>query len=259
MKLNSNLISAPGLFLLGTVMLGCQATSKPSTQYPPSDYGRLAPSGSAHVIILPGIAGGGHPDPRALLGVINGKAGLSAQIWDWTAIYPTGSQLKDLNDDRRNKARATVLATRIAELRASGDRTPLVLVGLSGGAKIAYFACASGMIATSEFDKIILLSGASNTIQPAHRMVACSKHGVFNYASAIDEYLIFVPFAIGLNGYNPIPAGVMQLRWGSRMATLGNNGKHLNCLDEPFCSKCVLPLMGPGPRDWPPECRKLGV
>src|SRR5262249_34517147 len=81
----------------------------------------------AHVIILPGI-GGNDPLIGRLRSIIEHEIpGVSAQVWDWTAVEPRASvlNLNNLEDYPRNCRRARRLADQLIDWRSAHPDTKL--------------------------------------------------------------------------------------------------------------------------------------
>lgn len=234
---------------------------RPQSKTNPGQWpGCINSKSSSHVIILPGILGGSHSSPQSLKRCIErSRQDISVQIWDWRKLNSTESPLTDLKDDKLNRLRAKVFAKRMAEWYSENPDKKLYLVGMSGGARIVFFVCEdSDLPAGFSFEKIVLLSGAVPTNWDTGSVIRKASKGVFNYCSRKDNLLRWLfTRTIGKKGYRNVPLGVKQLRWGSKMRKKNNRGRHLQCVEQPFCGECVAPLFKHNTLDWQESCRNM--
>jgi len=242
-------------------LAGCAPQSIESTQ-------------SRHVILCPGIAGADLFCQRLTWMLDSEVSGLSAQLWDWTAVKPTGdlTTLSNLQDYTRNRYRAAELARQIVDWQREHPKSRLSLIGMSGGAGICFFAV-ERLPPDVTLDRIVLISGAVSPGYDLAPIIKKTRVGLFNYYSEADIAILRdgttkagtmdrknVP-AAGFCGFDPqadpaVAAKVWQLQWRPEFRDLGNDGGHIGGLAVPFDRKFILPLFADPPAT-PPEWNRM--
>lgn len=229
-----------------------------------------------HVILCPGIAGADILCQRLTWMLDGDVPGQSAQLWDWTAVNPTGdlTTLSNLLDYNRNRYRAAELARQIIDWQRDHPDGRLSLIGMSGGAGMCFFTV-QRLPKDIMLDRIVLVSGAVSPGFDLAPIVEKTRYGLFNYYSENDIAILRngtikagtmdrknVPSA-GFCGFDPqtdaaVAAKVWQLKWRPEFRDLGNDGGHIGGLAVPFDRKYILPLFNDPPdipSDWKPIAR----
>lgn len=214
-----------------------------------------------HVLILPGIGGSpiGLSDTQALRTQIEREMpGVSAQVWDWTAVESRISitKIDNLTDYARNRRRASILARDIECWTRRHPGSPLYLLAQSGGAGIALFACEE-LPPDVTLEGIIIVSGGVSTAYDLTQALAHTRLGVFNYYSPKDVHVLrdgttrhgtmdrrYGPSA-GYAGFDMNDPKLFQLPWDPSMRRFGNRGGHSSGLRPAFARRYILPLIRP--------------
>ncbi len=214
-----------------------------------------------HVLILPGVAGLGSGIGAIASAVKKHAPDTSAQVYDWTQLEPTISLggIENLTRYSLNLARAKTLANQLRDWRRDQPDVKLSVVGLSGGAGIALFACEE-LPDDFVFERMVLLSGAVSPGYDLTRALRMCRRGIVNYYSSLDSAVleagttnhgtmdrIFRPSS-GFAGFmtpedKKLAAKLEQVAWDQSMAKLGNDGLHWGSLAPAFLREYVVPWL----------------
>jgi len=228
-----------------------------------------------HVVVLPGIFGtrmdnGG--TRRFCRQIERELPEVSAQVWDWTLIERTVSVagVDNLTDYARNRRRAACLAEHIQAWRERHPDTPLYLVGQSGGAGIALFAC-EALPVEAKVEAVVLVSAGISPTYDVSGALQRTRRGIYNYYSGEDDKLldefttnlgtidrVYGP-AAGYVGFKTDDPRVFQLAWQPAMRELGNAGGHPEGLQRRFAREYLLPLFRADRARVPPEWRSGAI
>lgn len=225
-----------------------------------------------HVLVLPGIGSADWLMTR-LADILEREAGVSAQVWDWTAIEPSWSwmNLDNLTNREKNERRVRELVRQITVWRKQHPDTRLSLLGFSGGAGIAVFTCEE-LPPSVTIERLVVISGGISCNYDASVALRRVRRGVFNYYSRSDGRVLnaFIrqhgtmdrrfEAGAGYCGLNPpnnstLGSKLFQLEWTPRFRELGNDGGHIGALAAGFVRRYITPLFrdeGGFPSDWRP-------
>lgn len=175
---------------------------------------------------------------------------LAIEVVPWGEIMehvfdPTGTQ-------PLFAARAQGEAARLAEYIRSHPGAPVNLMSFSGGAVMVY-QVAAALPADVSVDRIIILSAGISSGTDLTGALDRTSQGIVNYWSPREQVVHLIAHVFGLAdgqfshpaaslGFELVDARLTQIEWSPEMASLGNNGEHLDYLfNAPWIQAYVVP------------------
>jgi len=228
---------------------------------PPQPYVSESRLARGLVIVLPGIEGRSYFNEEICRGLNAGGVNCAIELYDWTSGVPLGF-IWNLWSTDRNHRQAANIAERIARYQFNHPRRPVVLVGQSGGAAIATWACES-MRWGRKVDGVVMLAAA---LSPGYRLTTAldsTSRGIVNFYSSRDVLLLWAGTKVygTMDGKHSTSAGnvgfsvppgklrpgeydkLYQVPWRSEMASTGNLGMHLTSGTAGFVARYIAPLV----------------
>lgn len=252
MALRANVPYLPWMLLLVTAAWGCQASRLQVGSTKP------LPSGSTHLIHLPGIAGDTPFDRWWMDALAEGGAADRAELYDWTCNRPG---IDALQAYARNRQQALKVAELIQSRSAEDPRGRIILTAESGGAGVAVWAL-ERLPAKVVVDDVLLIAPA---VSPAYDLSAALRHvrGKMYYFSSTGDWFVlgvgtsmfgtmdgrrsnaagFVGFSRPESADAGQYAKLVEMRYDSVWMQWGDFGNHTGGMSPSFARHFLAPLL----------------
>jgi len=218
----------------------------------------VAPPPPPVLIHLPGIGGELSIDHHLVNGLRDGGVSKSIEIIDWTE---SDRGPRALGNVARHKEWAQRVAERIEAIYYADPRTPIILVGHSGGTGIAVWAL-EDLPPQVHVRTLLLLASA---LSPRYDLTVALRHvsgHAFSLYSDRDDAILGTGTSVfgtvdrvkgpaaGYIGFHTPPHGqtkeydkLIQLPYDPAWARFGNPGDHIGPTDRRFANAVLAPLI----------------
>jgi pimeloyl-ACP methyl ester carboxylesterase len=243
-------------YLLLVVLLAPAARARGEETRPPS----TAKAPELILFHFPGVGGHRWIDDSFTRGLLEGGVNAEVRIVDWTE--PRGQGLVALGNYQANRAAATEIAGRIAELAHNSNGTRFILTGHSGGCAIVAWVL-EDLPAGVKVEDAIMMAPALSPGYDLSRSLARLEGKLLVFYSPLDRIVLGAGTralgtmdrvqseSAGLHGFvRPEDADVAlyerrleQVAYDAQWVRLGNIGDHIGCMMRPFVREIVAPRL----------------